>query len=406
MRRVSAAEAIATIEDGSTVVFPAGTVEPRSLFEAFSADVDRFRSLRVYSGLSFGSYSFLERGLGDRFRYATWQASPKLRRPMREGRIDVVPMRYADVPRLVRRGGAIDPDVFVTQVSPPRRGRVSLGISVGLQRHFAEQARVVIAEMNPRVPWTGAASTLPVERIDLAVESDAPLLEYRTAAPSERDVRIVDHVLSLVPERATVQLGVGAVPDRVLARLAEIRGVRLFSGMLSQGLLEFLDATGGGETIVTGELAGHAELYERADRNPRIRMAPVTVTHDVLRLARIPRFVSVNSAIEVDLMGQANGETIDGVQVSGVGGSLDFVEGAALGEGGVSILALPSTTDDGSRSRIVARLGEGAVVTTPRFCLDAVVTEWGVARLRGRSLAERAEALRRIAHPDHRARLD
>lgn len=405
MKTVSAAEAIGAIEDGSTVIFPASAVEPRTLFDAFSAAVDRFRSVRALSGLSFGSYAYLSRGLGEHFRYATWQASPKLRGPMREGKIDFVPIRYADVPRIVRRGGAIEPDVFVTQVSPPRRGKVSLGISVGLQRHFAEQARIVIAEVNPRMPWTGGASTLPVERIDLAVEVDAPLLEVRSPAPSERDAKIVDHVLSLVPEGATVQLGVGSVPDRVLARLGEIRGVRLFSGMLSQGLLSFLEATTPEATIVTGELVGDAELYRRVDRNRRIRMAPVTVTHDVRRLARIPRFVGVNSAIEVDLMGQANGETIDGLQVSGVGGSLDFVEGIALGEGGVSILALPSTTDDGSRSRIVSRLGAGAAVTTPRFCLDTVVTEWGIARLRGLGLEARAEALRRIAHPDHRDRL-
>lgn len=404
MRLVSAEEAIAAIPDGANVVFPSSCVELYALSAAFRSAAPRFRSLRVLSGLAFGSYSFLERGLGENFRYATWQSSPKLRPLMREGRIDFLPVRYGDVHRWIRRGGPIEPDVALVQVSPPRRGRVSLGISAGLHREIAEQARLVIAEINPRMPWTGGASTIAVDRIAMAVAVDSPLVEYRTPAASERDARIVDHVLSLVPEGATVQLGVGAVPDRVLSRLHEIRGVRLFSGMFSQGLVEFLARTGEG-AVVTGELAGETSLYAAVDRHPRIRMAPSRITHDLLRLARLPRFVSINSTIEVDLMGQANGEMIGGVQISGVGGSLDFVEAAMLGEG-VSILAFPSTTEDGRHSRIVARLGDGAVVTTPRTCIDTVITEFGIARLRGKDLRERARALIAIAHPDHRPALE
>ncbi|MGH7803560.1 MAG: acetyl-CoA hydrolase/transferase family protein [Candidatus Binatia bacterium] len=405
MEIVSADEAIARIPRGATVVFAAGCVEPRSLHRAFAAAADGFRDLRVISGLSFGAYGFLERGLGENFRYFTWQSSPKLRAQTRAGLVGLLPIRYGDVHRVIRRSGVIEPDVLVTQVSPPRRGRVSLGISSGVQRDLIAEVKLVIAEVNPQMPWTSGASTIPMERVDFAVESDEPLLEYRTPKASERDAKILDHVLSLVPEDATVQLGVGSVPDRVLSRLAGVRGVRLFSGMFSQALLDFLQATDGGPPVVTGELAGDATLYRFADRNPRIRMAPASVTHDVGRVAKLPRFTSINSTIEIDLMGQANGETIDGVQVSGVGGSLDFLEAAAASDGGLSILALPSTTEDGTRSRIVKRLGEGAVVTAPRFCVDAVVTEHGIARLRGKDLAARAEALTAIAHPDFRGSL-
>jgi len=154
--------------------------------------------------------------------------------------------------------------------------------------------------------------------------------------------------------------------------------------------------------VVTGEVAGSPALYEFVGRSEQVEIHPVSVTHNLLELAKLPRFVSVNSAIEVDLHGQVNGETIDGLQISGVGGSLDFVEGAECSPGGLSIIALPSTTETGSRSKIVRRLGDSTPVTIPRFCADYVVTEYGAARLRGKTLRERADALIAIAHPDWR----
>jgi 4-hydroxybutyrate CoA-transferase len=157
--------------------------------------------------------------------------------------------------------------------------------------------------------------------------------------------------------------------------------------------------------IITGELAGDQELYDFCGQTPQVTMATVHVTHNILRLAQLPRFVSINSAVEIDLQGQSNGETLGEVQISGVGGSLDYIEAAALSEGGLSILALPSTTADGKHSKIVSRLTAGAVVTTPRFCTDYIVTEYGVARLKGQELRARAEALIAIAHPHFRDEL-
>ena len=406
MKVVSAEEAIRAIPDGSRVIFPHTCVEPVALYEAFSREVERFRRLTVHSGLSFGRYAFLERGLGEHFRYVTWQASARLRDLVRAGRIGFLPARYGELTRLYRRSGPLPPDVVVTQVSPPAAdGTVSLGISTSLHRHLVEEASLVIAEVHPDMPVTGGDSRVSAERIDLAVEATAPLLEYETAPARERDAAIVDRVLERVPDGAFVQLGVGAVPDRVLARLAELRDIRLFTGIVTGGLEEFLGRARHAPRVVTGEIAGPRSLYELCGRRPEIEMAPVTVTHDVCRLAALPRFVSVNSAIEVDLMGQVNGETIGDLQVSGVGGSLDFMEAAVRSEGGLSILAFPSTTEDGQRSKIVRCLAPGAVVTTPRHCVDWVVTEYGAAALRGRTLEERAEALIAIAHPDFRDEL-
>jgi 4-hydroxybutyrate CoA-transferase len=405
VKKVSAAEAIRAIPDGSNVVFPGGTIELNALVPAFQGEVERFRRLTLYSGYSFGDYRFLAHGLGTHFRYVSWQAAPHIRRLFAEGKADYVPMRFGEVTRIVSKTGPIRPDVVLVQVSTPRRGQVSLGVSVSLYQDFIRSASLVIAELNPHMPWTAGDSRVPMERIHLGVESDAPLGEYRMPAATERSERIVDHVLDLIPDRAWVQLGVGSVPDRVLARLGEKRGIKLMSGMLSQGLQRFMEEARHTPEITTGELAGDGPFYEFCGRARQVRMATTRVTHDVAGLGRLPRFTSINSTVEVDLQGQANGETIGPVQISGVGGSQDYVDAAARSRGGLSILALPSTTEDGRRSRIVAQLAPGSVVTTPRYSTDVVVTEYGIARLKGKDLRARAEALIAIAHPDFRPAL-
>lgn len=405
MNTVSADTAIAAIADGSRVILPHGAVEPTTLYEALQRGRDRFRRLRLYSGLQFGPYSYLREGLGENFAYITWQASAKLRDHFRRGRAEFLPLRFRDVVRVVRPGGPVEPDVVLVQVSAPRGGKVSLGISCSLYPDLIAGARLVIAEVHPEMPWTRGSTEVDVADLDLVVETDAPLGTYRSPRQSERDRRIVDHVLGLLPRHAWVQLGVGAIPDALLPRLAEIEGVNLHSGMLSDGLVEFLGSVRHRARVVTGEVAGGPELYRAVDGCDQIEFRPSSVTHDLPYIARLPRFVSVNSAVELDLQGQVNGETIDGTQISGVGGALDFVEGAAYSEGGLSIVALASTTEDGRHSKIVALLGATAPVTIPRYCADVVVTEYGVARLRGRTLAERAAALVEIAHPDFRAGL-
>ena len=344
--------------------------------------------------------------LGAHFRYVTWQAAPRLRHLFQEKKVGFVPIRLSEIPHVVNQAGVIKPDVVVTQVSPPAQdGTVSLGISVSLSQDFMQSARVVIAEINRHMPVTAGDSRVPVDKIHLAVESSAPLGEYHTPPPSERDRRIVDYVLDLIPDHAWVQLGIGSVPDRVLSRLAEKSGINLYSGMLSQGLVHFVEQARHAPQIITGELAGDQELYDFCGQTPQVTMATVHVTHNLCRLAQLPRFVSINSAVEIDLHGQSNGETLGEVQISGVGGSLDYIEAAALSAGGLSILALPSTTADGKHSKIVSRLTAGAVVTTPRFCTDYIVTEYGVARLKGQELRARAEALIGIAHPHFRDEL-
>jgi 4-hydroxybutyrate CoA-transferase len=405
MKVVSATEAIRAIPNDARVVLPHGCVEPTALYRAFQQEHQRFSGLQLYSGLQFGDYPFLRAGLGTHFSYTTWQASARLRSYMQERRIDVLPLRFRDVTRVVSRSGPIVPDVVVVQTTRPRRNEVSLGISVSLYLDLIRDAPLVIAELNEHMPWTHGASRLPLGAIHLGVESSEPLGTYRSPRRSARDDKIVESVLRLIPAGAWVQFGVGAIPDAVLCRLHEVRDVNIHSGMLTEGLMDFVRRSRHRARVVTGEVAGSPALYDFVGRSQQIELQPVTVTHNLLELAKLCRFVSINSAVEVDLQGQVNGETIDGLQISGVGGSLDFMEGAEYSPGGMSILALASTTEDGSRSKLVRRLGARTPVTIPRFCADYVVTEFGAARIRGLSVRERAAALTAIAHPDWRSEL-
>lgn len=402
MQIVDARSAIANIPDGANVILPHGSVEPTALYRALLQERDRFRDLRLFSGLQFGEYSYLDAGLGENFRYTTWQASAKLRPLFRDGAADFLPLRFREVLDVVRPAGPVPPDVLFIQAAPPHDGRVNLGISVSLYQELTRVAGMVIAEIHADMPRPRGMTEIPVERIDLAVESDLPLGSYPTPRRTARDERIADLVLDLIPRKAWVQIGVGAIPDLVLSRLHEIGGVNLHSGMLTDGLIGFVDNSRHDVRVVTGEVCGSQMLYDYVGRTPVVELQPTPVTHGFASLAALPRLVSVNSAVEIDLQGQINGETISGVQMSGIGGSLDFVEGAAASRGGMAILALPSTTENGEHSKIVSRLGATTPVTIPRVCADIVVTEYGVAHLRGRTLRQRAEALRAIAHPEFR----
>ena len=409
MKIVTPAAAVAALADDSLAIMPGGCARAEAFYHALLDDVTRFQALRLCSGFSFSPYTYLERGLGTHTRYVTWQASPALRPFLQQHNppaVGFVPLRLGDVHRVVSRKGEIKPHAVVVQTSPPQAdGTVSLGISVGPYLDFIDSAELVIAELNVNMPVTGGQSRVACEAIALAYEADTPLCEYPSSAPQERELRIIDSVLSLIPEGAWVQLGIGAVPDRITERLSSIRGIRLWSGLLTSGLQTFLEHTDTPAPVTVGELAGTREFYEFCHANPSIEMAPTAVTHDVARVGSLPRFISINSALEIDLQGQSNGEALGKIQVSGVGGSLDYIEAANLSPGGASIIAMTSTTNDGKRSKIVGQFPAGAVITTPRYCTDYVVTEFGVARLKGRDLYERAEALIAIAHPDFRDEL-
>jgi acyl-CoA hydrolase len=395
-------------------VLPHGCIEPRALYDALAASRGHPEAPpTLYCGMQFGDYAFLGPGLsadvadlgglGPGYRFVTWQVGPRIRHLVARRRIGFLPLRFRDIPRVFGPGGRLAADVAVIQCSPPHQGTVNLGISCSIFPSVIAAARLVLAEIHPDMPRTRGATEVPADLIDVAVEATAPLGTLPRAVPDEVDARIIERVLCLVPEDAWVQLGVGAIPDALLSRLHDVPGTKLHSGMLTDGLADFLAAAPPDARVVTGEVEGSHETYRCVGADPRVGFQPTTIIHDVPHLAQLERFVSINSAIEVDLDGQVNGETIDGIQVSGVGGSLDFVEAARYSPGGRSIIALRSTAK--GRSRIVDRLDAGSAVTVPRFAVDMVVTEHGVADLAGLELRERAEALIAIAAPEARAEL-
>ncbi len=412
MERVSAAKAVAAIPAGARVVLPQGCIEPWSIFDAIATSRgDPANPTRLYSGLQFGRYRFLgdleattheTGGLGPGYRYVTWQVGNAVRRIARTDRIGFLPLRFGQIPWLFGAGGALHADVAVIQCTPPRGGRVSLGSACAVYPSLIEASKLVVAEIHPEMPWSGGATEVAVEKIDLAVDATGPLGTLPRAVCDDIDRRIAANVLELVPEHAWVQLGVGTIPEAVLLALSERPGINLHSGMYSDPLMEFLDRQPNAR-VVTGEVSGSVEMYRRVAEDPRVSFQPTTVTHNLPYLAAIERFISINSAIEVDLSGQVNGAMIAGRPVSGVGGSLDFVEGARLSPGGASIVAMRSMAK--TSSRIVRRLPEGNAVSLPNFTVDYVVTEHGVARLTGLELTERAHALRRVAAPEMRAGL-
>lgn len=409
MEVVSGPKAVAAIPAGARVVLPQGCIEPWSIFDAIaSSRGDPTRPTRLYSGLQFGDYRFLgdlqapeheTGGLGPGYRYVTWQVGSAIRRLAKTDRIGFLPLRFGQIPWMFGVGGQLRADVAVLQCTPPRGGRVSLGNACAIYPSMIDAAKLVIAEIHPDMPWSDGIMEIPVEKIDLAVEATGPLGTLPRAPCDDVDRQIVEHVLPLIPENAWVQLGVGTLPEAVLLALSERPGIHLHSGMYSDPLIEFLERRPDAR-VVTGEVSGSLEMYRMAASDPRVSFQPTTVTHHLPYLAGIERLVSINSAIEVDLTGQVNGTTIAGRPVSGVGGSLDFVEGARYSPGGLSIVAMRATAK--TTSRIVRRLPEGNAVSLPAFTVDYIVTEFGAARLTGRDLHERADALRAIAAPEFR----
>jgi acyl-CoA hydrolase len=361
-------------------------------------------------GLRLDDYPFAAAPYAGKIRFATWHMSPRLAAAAKRGDVDFVPARYFDTVRLFAAGGPWAPDAVLAHVAPPDRGGyLSLGVSVSYLLSAARRAPLVIAQVNPRLPRSLGNAFLHRTLVDAWTPVDHPLLEYPPTPVGDVERRIAAHVADLVPDGATVQVGVGSIPQAVMEALAGKKDLGVHS-LLVESMLPLVRSG-----VITnarkrlhpgrmdvGEIMGTAALFAWSHENRLVNMEPSDVVHDPEVVGGLGDFVSVNSALEVDLLGQVNAESVDGRQVTGIGGQFDFVLGAARAAGGRSIIALPATASRGARSRIVARLAAGARVTTPRYLADYVVTEHGVAALRGRGDAGRARELLRVADPAFR----
>jgi 4-hydroxybutyrate CoA-transferase len=409
----SAREAVAALPRRGRAFVAPGCGVPVALCDALAAERDRFDGLALYCGLLFEPPAFLE-AVPDHFRLVSLHPTAAVEPLLTAGRAEYLPLRYSRIPETLAPGGPLPVDAALVQVSPPdAHGYCSLGPAVSTALPLARAAPLVIAEINPLCPRTHGDGILHVSEIDIGVETDHPLVELRPARMGAVERAIARHVAGLVPDGATIQIGIGGVPQAILEALDGHRDLGVHSGMLCDGMVPLVERgviTGARKRLdpyklAAGEVLGTGALFAFVDDNPSVRMLPAGASHGLEYLRYQDRFVSINSALEVDLTGQVNAEWLDGRQVSGLGGQFDFVEAAMYARDGLSIVALPATAAGGKASRIVPRLAAGTAVTTPRHCVDYVVTEFGVADLRAKTLRERAEALSAIAHPDFRAGL-
>jgi acyl-CoA hydrolase len=395
------------------VLLPPGCGEPTPLIAEVVRQAERLRPLTLMGGLHLSGHPFCAPQHAGRLRWVTFHAMPGLRDALARGQAEFVPLRYFDAPWAFGPTGPWAADAVLVQTAPPdAAGRLSLGVSTSYPLPVARAAPLVIAEINHRMPRTHGDSTLPRDRIAACIETDRPLVTHAPPRIGEVERRIAGYVAELVPDGATIQIGIGAVPEALAAGLAGHRDLGAHS-LLVDAMLPLLEAgvmTGARNRrhpgcLDLGEIMGSEPLFRWAHENPRIYMESSTTIHDPRVVAGVDRFVSINSAIEIDLTGQVNAEALGERQVAGIGGQFDFVAGAALG-GGRSVIALPSTGRGGETSRIVVRLEAGTPVTTPRHLVDWVVTEFGRAELRGLSDEQRAHALTRLAHPRFREGLE
>ena len=385
--------------------------EPSYLLDAMVANASAYRDVELVHMVAMGKGDYCKPEYAENFRHNAIFVGGSSREAVADGRADFTPSFFFEVPRLFSTTMPVD--VALVMVTPPdENGMCSLGVSVDYTQEAVKQAKLVIAQINPQMPWTGPNSLVSVKDLDVIVEHDAPLIELKPGKIGEIEKAIGEHCASLVPDGATLQLGIGAIPDAVLLFLKDKKDLGIHSEMFSDGVVELAEAgviTNAKKSLNPGKfvvafLMGTKRLYDFVNHNPDVDMRPVDYVNHPFVVAQNDNLISINSCVQVDLMGQVASETVGSKQISGVGGQVDFVRGASAAKGGVSIIAMPSTVK-GKISKIVPLLDEGAAVTTSRNDVDYIVTEYGVAHLKGETLRQRARNLIAIAHPDFRDEL-
>src|SRR5215207_5802230 len=406
-------EALSHIQSGQRIFMHGAAATPQVLLTALVERARALEDVEIVHMHADGPAPHVAPDMQGHIRHRALFIGPNVRQAVNEGRADFVPIFLSDIPNLFT-SGQLPLDVALVHLSPPdRHGFCSLGTSVDTARAAVESARLVIAQINPRMPRTLGNSFLKLDQIDYAVEIDQPLLTHEAGPITETERRIGSYVADMVEDGATLQLGIGGIPNAALAAMHHKRDLGVHTEMFSDGLLDLVEAgvvTGASKTlhvgkIVTTFLMGSQHLYEWVHDNPMIEMHPVDYTNNTSIIRRNTRMTAINSAIEVDLTGQVCAESMGTRLFSGVGGQMDFMRGAALSAGGKPIIALPSTARNGTVSRIVPTLAEGAGVTTTRAHVHYIVPEHGVAYLHGKCIRERAQALIAIADPAFRSQL-
>jgi acyl-CoA hydrolase len=409
---VSVDEAVGCVASGAHVFVHGAAATPLPLLEALVRRTDLER-VTLYHMHTNGPAPFAAAEHAGRFFSVSLFTGAPLRQAIDEGRADFVPIFLSDIPALFSTG-RVPLDVALLQLSPPdRHGLCSLGTSVDTALAASRAARFIVAEINGQMPRTHGNTVVPFDRIHAFVRTDRPLLGHDSRTPTEVENAIADHVAALVPDGATLQMGIGGIPDAVLRRLRHKQDLGIHTEMFSDGVIDLVEAgviTNRRKRVHPGRLVtafvnGSRRLFDFVHDNPLVEFHPCDHTNDTSVIRKNDQVVAINSAIEVDLSGQVCADSMGFTIYSGIGGQMDFIRGAALSHGGKPIIALPSTAKGGRVSRIVSALRPGAGVVTTRGHVHWVATEYGAVNLFGRGLRERAELLISIAHPDVRGEL-
>ncbi len=410
-RLCGADEAVSGISSGDRVILSHAAGEPRTLPGALVKRADSLRNVEVVHMVSMGEALYCQPDYADNFRHVAFFGGPPTREAIWDNRGDYIPINFGNIPNLLET--LLPVDVAMITVSPPdNNGYCSLGISVDYTKKAVETAKTVIAEVNPHMPRTLGNSFVHVDDIDHFIEVDTPIHELKAVELTDVEKNIGRHVVELIEDGCCLQLGIGGIPDAVLMFLTDFKDLGIHSEMVSDGVKHLVEKgviTGRKKTIHKGKivvtfLMGSRSFYDWVHDNPIIEMHTVDYTNNPHVVAQNRKMVSINSALEVDLLGQVCADTLGARQFSGVGGQLDFVRGAGMAEGGKAVIALPSVAKGGV-SRIVPTLKQGAAVTTSRNDVDYVVTDQGVAALKGRTVRERMRALINVAIPAAREEL-
>jgi acetyl-CoA hydrolase len=414
-RVTSAADAVGHIESGQRVWIHPGCCTPKMLVDAMVARADELRDVEVVHILTLAAAPYVDEGMEKSFRHRALFAGGNVRAAVNAGRADFVPIHLHEVSELVL-SGTMPIDVCLIQLSPPdEHGFCSYGAGVDATKTAVEQASVVIAMVNQKMPRTLGDSFVHISKLTHIVEADEPLLELPMAGEiSETSRKIGQYIAELIPDGSTLQMGIGEIPDAVLLFLGDKKHLGVHTEMFSDGLVDLFEAgviTNEKKTlhrgkIVTSFVIGTKRAFDFVDNNPFMEFHPNEYVNDPFIVARNDQMVAINSAISIDVTGQVCADSIGTSIYSGFGGQVDFIRGSSRSKGGKPIIALPSTAKGGTLSRLVDTLLPGSGVVTTRADVNYVVTEYGVASLWGRSLRERAQQLIAIAHPDFREDLE
>lgn len=403
-------DAVSVIKSGDNVYVHAASCAPQTLISGLVKRASELKGVNIYHLHTEGKAPYANESLSGSFNVNCFFIGQNVRECVQEGRGSYIPIFLSEVPSLFRNK-VIKLDVVLISVSPPdKHGFCSLGLSVEATKAAIESAKIVIAQVNSHMPRTHGDGLIHVRDINKMIYADDPIIENHPANLTEIELSIGRHVAALIEDGSTLQMGIGSIPNAVLACLGNHKNLGVHTEMFSDGILPLVESgviNGRMKKIHTGKIIstfvmGTRKIYDFVDDNPQVLLLDCAFVNDTHIIRKNPKMIAINSAIEIDLSGQVCADSIGKNMYSGVGGQMDFIRGATLSEGGKPIIALPSVTNKGF-SRIVPFLKIGAGVVTTRAHIQYVVTEYGVANLYGKSLRQRAKELIRIAHPDHQA---